>query len=168
MTRPDDHHSERMVLVLGVCCTLALSTVAGRQIWKWSTVATGCHAGCCWIDWEPCLHVKERSASHYCSPCPCTVYHPTPQLAHDHPTQTVCNSGSSHLTTSIISAHELSHDGPACQMSCGNSKTKAVFRCFVKKICDGILLIWSNKWSLFTKLFAQIGCKSRDKSNDAN
>ena len=108
-------------------------TVAGRQIWKWSTVATGCHAGCCWIDWEPCLHVKERSASHYCSPCPCTVYHPTPQLAHDHPTQTVCNSGSSHLTTSIISAHELSHDGPACQMSCRNSKTKAVFPCFCKK-----------------------------------
>ena len=37
-----------------------------------------------------------------------------------------------------------------------------------KKICDGILLIWSNKLILFTKLFAQMGCKSRDKSNDAN
>ena len=37
-----------------------------------------------------------------------------------------------------------------------------------KKICDEILLIWSTKWSLFTKLFAQMGCKSRDESNDAN
>ena len=30
------------------------------------------------------------------------------------------------------------------------------------------LSIWSTKWSLFTKLFAQMGCKSRDESNDAN
>ena len=25
---------------------------------------------------------------------------------------------------------------------------------------------WSTKWSLFTKLFAQMGCKSRDESNE--
>ena len=31
--------------------------------------------------------------------------------------------------------------------------SKAVFRCFAKKFCDGILLIWSTKWSLFIKLF---------------
>jgi len=34
--------------------------------------------------------------------------------------------------------------------------------------CVGILLIWSTKWSLFAKLFAQMSCKSRDESNDAN
>ena len=39
---------------------------------------------------------------------------------------------------------------------------------FCKKNFDGILLIWSTKWNLFTKLFAQLGCKSRDESNDAN
>ena len=33
---------------------------------------------------------------------------------------------------------------------------------------EWILPIWSTKWSLFTKLFAQMGCKSRDESNDAN
>jgi hypothetical protein len=38
----------------------------------------------------------------------------------------------------------------------------------IKKNFEGILLIWSTKWSLFTKLFAQMGCKSRDESNDAN
>jgi hypothetical protein len=38
----------------------------------------------------------------------------------------------------------------------------------VKFFCDGILTIWSTKWSLFTKLFAQMDCKSRDESNDAN
>ena len=37
-----------------------------------------------------------------------------------------------------------------------------------KKNCDEILLIWSTKWSLFTKFFVQMGCKSRDESNDAN
>ena len=45
---------------------------------------------------------------------------------------------------------------------------EALFRWNVKKICDGILLIWSTKWSLFTKIFAQMGCKLRDESNDAN
>ena len=30
----------------------------------------------------------------------------------------------------------------------------------------GILPIWSTKWSLFTKLFAWMGCKSRDESNE--
>ena len=30
----------------------------------------------------------------------------------------------------------------------------------------GILLIWSTKRSLFTKLFAWLGCKSRDASNE--
>jgi len=30
----------------------------------------------------------------------------------------------------------------------------------------GILLIWSTKWSLFIKLFAWMGCKSRDESNE--
>ena len=44
----------------------------------------------------------------------------------------------------------------------------SVFRWNAKKICDKILLIWSIKWSLFIKLFVQMGCKSRDKSNDAN
>ena len=37
-----------------------------------------------------------------------------------------------------------------------------------KKFCDGILLIWSTKWSLFIKLFAQMGCKSRNESNNTN
>jgi hypothetical protein len=37
-----------------------------------------------------------------------------------------------------------------------------------KKICKGILPIWSTKWNLFTKLFTWMGCKSRDESNDAN
>ena len=37
-----------------------------------------------------------------------------------------------------------------------------------KNFCVRILPIWSTKWSLFTKLFAQMGCKSRDESNDAN
>ena len=44
----------------------------------------------------------------------------------------------------------------------------AVLRCFAKKNCDGILRIWSTKWSLFIKLFIHMGCKSRDGSNDAN
>ena len=30
----------------------------------------------------------------------------------------------------------------------------------------GILLIWSTKWNLFTKLFVWMGCKSRDESNE--
>ena len=30
----------------------------------------------------------------------------------------------------------------------------------------GILLIWSTKWSLFIKLFAWMGCKSGDESNE--
>jgi len=41
-------------------------------------------------------------------------------------------------------------------------------RCKRNFFCDGILLIWSTKWSLFTKLFAQMCCKSRDESNDTN
>ena len=45
---------------------------------------------------------------------------------------------------------------------------EAVFRYFAKKNCDGILLIWSTRWSLFTKFFAQMDCKSRDESNDVN
>ena len=44
----------------------------------------------------------------------------------------------------------------------------AVFSSNANFFCDGILLIWSTKWSLFIKLFAQMGCKSRDESNDAN
>ena len=36
------------------------------------------------------------------------------------------------------------------------------------KFCEGILLIWSTKWSLFTNFFVQMGYKSRDESNDAN
>jgi len=48
------------------------------------------------------------------------------------------------------------------------SCSEAVFRWKAKKFCDGILLIWSTKWSLFSKLFAKMGCKSRDESNDAN
>ena len=45
---------------------------------------------------------------------------------------------------------------------------KAVFSSNAKKNCDRILLIWSTKWSLFTNFFTQMGCKSRDESNDAN
>jgi len=41
-------------------------------------------------------------------------------------------------------------------------------KCKKKKNCDEILLIWSTKWSLFTNFFAQMGCKSRYESNDAN
>ena len=42
--------------------------------------------------------------------------------------------------------------------------------CYIKRGQNfhRILLIWSTKWSLFTKLFAQMGCKSRDESNDGN
>ena len=43
-----------------------------------------------------------------------------------------------------------------------------LFRWIAKTFCVGILLIWSTKWSLFTNFFAQMSCKSRDKSNDAN
>jgi hypothetical protein len=42
------------------------------------------------------------------------------------------------------------------------------FYIFAKFYCSkGILPIWSTKWSLFAKLFAWMGCKSRDESNDA-
>ena len=34
------------------------------------------------------------------------------------------------------------------------------------KFCEGILLIWSTKWSLFTKKFSWMGCKSRGDSNE--
>ena len=46
--------------------------------------------------------------------------------------------------------------------------SKAVFSSTCKIFCVGILLIWSIKWSLFTKIFAQMNCKSRDKFNDDN
>ena len=46
--------------------------------------------------------------------------------------------------------------------------TKAVFSSVAKFFCKWILLIWSTKWSLFINFFAQIDCKSRDESNDAN
>ena len=36
--------------------------------------------------------------------------------------------------------------------------------CKLVEFCEGILLIWST----ITKLFAQMGCKSRDESNDTN
>ena len=45
---------------------------------------------------------------------------------------------------------------------------KAVFSSVAKLFCKRILLIWSTKWNLFTKLFAQMGCKLRDESNNAN
>ena len=45
------------------------------------------------------------------------------------------------------------------------------FTCKCKKVVNalkwnGILLIWSTKWSLFIKLFAWMDCKSRDESNE--
>ena len=43
--------------------------------------------------------------------------------------------------------------------------TKAVFSWSVNFFCVGILLIWSTKWSLFTKFFTQMSCKLRDESN---
>ena len=56
-------------------------------------------------------------------------------------------------------------DGCSC---CTEALFEALFSSSAKKFCVGILLIWNTKWSLFTKLFAQMGCKSRDESNDAN
>jgi len=49
-----------------------------------------------------------------------------------------------------------------------HEEAQAVFSSSAKKFCVGILLIWSTKWSLFTNFFAQMGCKSRDESNDAD
>ena len=36
-------------------------------------------------------------------------------------------------------------------------RNKVMFRCFVKKNCDRILLIWSIKWSLFIIFFCTYG-----------
>jgi len=51
---------------------------------------------------------------------------------------------------------------------CTSQNQKVLFRWNTNFFCDGILLIWSTKWSLFKIFFAQIGRKSRDESNDAN